>query len=82
MAVTARFYVAEITHQAYGGYAPPAPAGKVVLCPSNKPETNKAWASATPSGRFEMTVIGDALPWFAERLGKDVSITLDDIPEV
>lgn len=81
MAVQARFYVAEITQQAYGGYAPPAPAGKVVLQPSTKGEENKEWASATPSGRIEMTIrSGPAFEFFQERIGKDIAITFNDLP--
>jgi hypothetical protein len=81
MAVEARFYVAEVTKQAYGGYAPPAPAGRVKLGPSTRGDENKKWASATPSGSIEMTVIGSALAWFEERLGKDIRILMDDAPE-
>lgn len=80
MAVQARFYVAEITKQAYGGWAPPAPAGKVILQPVTRGEANKDWASATPSGRIEMTIITGALAWFEERLGQEVAITFEDRP--
>ena len=81
MSVQARFFVAEITQFAHlSNYAAPAPAGKVVLRPVTRGEENKQWASATPSGEFTMTVQGDAFPWFAERIGKEVSIVLSDIP--
>ncbi len=83
MAVSARFFVQSVTKQANGGgYAPPAPMGRVTMHPALRGEENKSWASATPSGSFEMTINGDALTWFESRLGKDIAITLDDTPEV
>lgn len=82
MAVTARFYVAEILQYATGGnWAPPAPGGVVTLRPALKAEANKEWASATPSGEIKMTIRSDAFGWFQERLGKDLHITFDDVPE-
>jgi hypothetical protein len=83
MAVRARFYVATITQHATAaraGYAEPLPLGEVTLRPATRGEHNREWASATPSGEFKMTVNGPAYPWFAERLGREVSITLDDVP--
>lgn len=81
MSVKAKFYVAE-THkyasQQQAGWAAPAPMGKVILRPVSRGEDNKEWASATPSGLFEMTVRGEAYPWFEERLGKEVSISITD----
>lgn len=82
MAVSARFFVAEINQYAHlSGYASPAPAGVVTLRPVTRGEHNKAWASATPSGEFKMTVHGDAFPWFQSRLGKELSIMIDDAPD-
>jgi hypothetical protein len=85
MAVQARFYVAESTRYANGqsrpGWADPAPVGKVVLLPVVRGEANKQWASATPSGKIEMTVHGSALPWFEAHLGLEVAITFDDVVE-
>ena len=82
MAVVARFYVAQITKVAGGGYAPPAPRGTVTLRAVARGEENKAWASATPSGTVEMTIINSpAFVWFEERVGKDVAITFEDAPE-
>lgn len=82
MAVRAKFYVAEFTRYATGasrpGYADPAPFGKVVLRPVTRGEENKEWASATPSGQFEMTVNGPGLPWFEERIGREVNILIED----
>lgn len=81
MSVRAKFYVAEVTQFAHlSNYAAPAPAGKVVLRPVTRGEENAEWASATPSGEFSMTVQGNAFPWFQERIGKELSITLDDVP--
>jgi len=81
--VTARFYVQQVTKQAVGGYSDPAPWGVVTLCPANRGEENKAWASATPSGRIEMTVkSGPAWQWFFDRVGGgDIAITFDDAPK-
>lgn len=79
MAVSARFYVQEVKQMAYAAGA--KPSGSVILQASLKPEANKAWAQATPSGRMEMTLRGEILGWFTERLGKDIAITLDDVPE-
>lgn len=83
MAVTARFYVAEVAKYPTqnNGWADPAPRGKVVLRPAMRGEENKAWASATPSGEITMTMHGDALPWFEDRLGADLHITFDDVPQ-
>lgn len=83
MAVQARFYVASITKRPMGrmgGYAAPAPIGEVVLHPSGGKD-NEQWASATPAGKIEMTVRTEAIDWFEERLGVDIAITFDDVPE-
>lgn len=82
MAVKARFFVAELTLYTndLGGYADPPPMAKVVMRPVSRGEANKEWASATPSGEFQMTVRGSAVPFFYERLKKEVSITIEDIP--
>jgi hypothetical protein len=82
MAVEARFYVATITEsapRALSNYAEPVPVGEVLMRAATK-NGNEKWASATPSGEFKMTVRGDALPWFKERLGQDVRILIDDAP--
>lgn len=82
MAVSARFYIAEVHKypNRNEGWADPAPLGKVVMRPALRGEANKTWASATPSGQIEMTIRGDALPWFEERLGADLHITFGDVP--
>lgn len=82
-AVQARFYVAEINQyasQARDIYASPAPMGVVKMRPVSRGEDNAQWASATPSGEFTMTVRGEAFPWFQERLGREVKITIEDRP--
>lgn len=76
MAVIARFYVAEVTKFANGGYAEPKPVGNVVMRPVTRGEPNRQWASSTPSGEFKMTVIGEAFPFFEENLGKEIEILL------
>lgn len=82
MAIAARFWINQVTKHGYangtGGWADPAPAGNVVLAPVIGKE-NEPWASATPSGKIELTVRGSALPWFEERLGKTLAITFDDV---
>jgi hypothetical protein len=83
MAVAAQFYVSTITEhapRAMGGYAEPVPVGEVTMRAATK-KGNEKWASATPSGEFKMTVRGDALPWFKDRLGQDVRILIDDVPD-
>ena len=83
MAVQAQFFVSTITRhasRAMSGYAEPVPVGEVVMRAATK-AGNEKWASATPAGEFKMTVRGEALPWFEERLGKDDRITLDDPPD-
>lgn len=81
--ITARFWVAQVTKHGFPngtrGWADPAPAGQVVLSPVVGKE-NEPWASATPSGKIELTVRGSALPFFEERLGKALAITFDDVP--
>lgn len=80
MAVKARFYIAEVGKKAYGGGA--SGFGDVVMqAVTRKTGDNVDWAHATPSGRYQMTVHADALAWFDERLGKDVSITIEDVTE-
>lgn len=80
MAVKARFYVAEVNRKAYG--ASSQPYGEVVMqAVTRKTGDNVDWAQATPSGRFSMNVNGPAMEIFDRLLGKDVSITIDEIPD-
>lgn len=80
MAVRARFYVASITRRASSamrGYAEPVPLGEVELRAVARGEANSVWASATPHGELKMTVRGEALPWFEQHLGEEVSILME-----
>lgn len=73
MTVSARFYVSEVTRQAYN----PAHL-KVTLTAVGRGDKNAQWAEATPSGKIEMTINNEpAASQFAEALGKDVAITFD-----
>ena len=85
MTMHARFYVAGINKFATGttrpGYADPAPIAEVTLRPVTRGEANAIWASATPSGELRMTIRGTAVPWFEERLGRELAISLDDLAE-
>lgn len=78
MAVTARFFVDEITRRAYN----PEHA-LIKLKPAyNNGEGNKDWAEATPSGSMEMQVNNPrAVEWFAERMSakSDIAVTFDDV---
>ena len=78
--IAARFYIAEVTRQAYG--ANTTPYGKVVLRASTQGD-NKAWASATPVGEFTMNVHSEALLVFNDHIGQDVDILMTIVdPEV
>jgi hypothetical protein len=84
MAVEAKFYVAEVTKQGYGGAE--RPTRKVVLqATSRKDESSKKFWEATPNGRIELGLsaeagLGAGL-WFEERIGKSVILTFTDAPE-
>lgn len=74
MGVQARFYVAELTRQAYN-----PKHLSVKLQAVSRGDQNKDWAEATPSGQVTMTINNDpAAQWFADRLGQDVTITFED----
>lgn len=80
MAVKARFWVREFTR--YGN----TDNVRVLLAPvvRSKPqpgaEGNVDWSKFTPSGEFWMSVTTEgAQSWFEERIGKDVSITIEDV---
>lgn len=76
MPVAARFYVSEFTETAYQ----PDGGGKVVLVAVSRGDQNRAWASATPVGRIEMTINNPAAAqWFRDRMkaGDDVSLMFD-----
>lgn len=83
--VAARFWVQELTQFAYakrGGYASPAPINRVVLAPvtGGKHPANEGWASATPSGRIELTVGNPETAAFFQQAmdeGWDIAITFE-----
>jgi hypothetical protein len=59
MTVRAKFYVQEIAQTTWGG--------RVKLVAVARGSDNKEWASATPSGSIEMTILNDvALKQFVE----------------
>lgn len=82
MSVKARFYVNQIIKT-------PNPYIGVTLMPVVRAhglpgaEGNVDWAKYTPSGKIEMNVSTEskAAAWFEDHLGKDVSITFDEIEE-
>lgn len=81
MQVKARFYVAQVAKNAgsFGNHL------SVTLLPvTRKTGDNVDWSKYTPSGKIEMTVSAEtgAFAWFEERIGKDVSLTFEDAPEV
>ena len=84
MAVTAKFYVAEVTKLGYNETV--MGTRKVVLvATSRKDEDSRKFFDATPSGRFEMSLSADkgqkAGQWFEERLGRSVLLTFEDYVE-
>jgi len=82
MAVKARFYVSEIkkTPTDYLGVVL-QPVIRATPLPGA--ESNKSWSKYTPSGRIEMNVSNatGAAQWFDDHLGKDVSITFDEVED-
>lgn len=84
MSVQARFFVSETARMAAFSGAPAAPkpsgGGRVVLVPVTRGDANREWASATPSGRIEMTVSTAAFGWFEDRVGREVAVTFEDRP--
>lgn len=73
MAVLARFYVSQVTRNAYD----PGAAAVTLQAVSRGPE-NKEWAQATPVGQITMTIKNSpAAQFFIDRLGKDVAIRFD-----
>jgi hypothetical protein len=71
MGVQAIFYVAEVTQKPSGAHT----VKMNVVAKGPYAEYSKY----SPSGSFEITSVNDAtLPWFQERIGKDVRVRLDD----
>jgi hypothetical protein len=84
MSVQAKFFVAEVTKQGYGGAV--RPFRKVVLqATSRKDESSKKFWEATPSGRIELGLSGEAGAgaglWFEDRIGQSIFLTFEDVPE-
>lgn len=76
MAVKASFFVASTTKHASGQV-------EVKLRASLQGSRNKEWSKYTPSAELVMQVTSEpAAKWFDDRIGKDVSITFDDFPDV
>jgi hypothetical protein len=84
VSVQAKFYVAEVTRQGYGGTERPTRKVKLIAT-SRKDESSRKFWEATPSGTFEMGLSGEAGAgaglWFEARLGKSLILTFDDAPE-
>lgn len=78
MAVVARFFVRDYSRHAWN-----PESLDVVLAPVTRGAENKAWATATPSGEFRMTIQNEAAAkFFLDRLGKELAITIEDRPDV
>lgn len=76
-AVTARFFVDELTRRAYN----PEHAA-IVLKPAYRGDENKAWSQATPSGEIKLHVSNPAaVEQFDEwmRTGQDVHLTFTPV---
>lgn len=76
MAVKCMFYVGSVEKKANG-------VGIVTATPVAKGPYAE-WSQWTPSGTLQITSLNpDATDWFEKRLGKDVSLLIDDPePEV
>ena len=71
MAVKCVFYVQRVTDTASG-------AGEIIATPVAKGPYAE-YSQWTPTGKLEFTSLNPAATaWFRERLGKDVSILIDD----
>lgn len=76
MAVECRFFVSEVGKKPTNGEA----IGTVTLTASTKGPHN--WSQWTPFGEMRLgTLNAEAMAWFDARLGKDLAILIDDIPE-
>ena len=74
MAVKCVFYISGVEKRANG-------VGVVNAQPVAK-GPYKDWAQYTPSGVLQITSLNhDATDWFLERIGKDVTILIDDATE-
>ncbi len=75
--VKAKFFVANVGITALDEQGEPR-YGTVLLLPVCRGAANKRWASATPSGRVELTINTSAIKFYMQRVGKELSITMDD----
>lgn len=85
MAIKARFWVQNVLKQAISGgeinrVVQMAPVTRSTGQPGDG--ENVDWSKFTPSGGMNMTVTQpEAGQWFEDRIGKDVSITIEDVEE-
>jgi len=71
MGVIAIFYVAEVTQKPSGAHT--------VKMSAVAKGPYKEYSQYSPSGTFEITSVNEAtLPFFVDRIGKDVRIRIDD----
>jgi hypothetical protein len=75
--VKAKFYVANVAVSSIDEDGNPK-MGSVDMQAVTRGAANKRWAAYTPSGNFKMQINSSALQWFMKRVGKEVSITLED----
>lgn len=80
MAVAARFWVQSVKKNVV---AQGNTNREVTLAPVVSPtQGNDDWSKYTPSGEIRLVVTMDpAGQWFEDRLGKNVAVTFDDVPE-
>lgn len=77
MSVKAKFYVTGAEHAP--GADPEHMQGSVKLQAVCRGASNAQWASATPSGSLQMYINNPpAFRWFHDRIGKEISLTLED----
>lgn len=63
--VRAKFFVSEVVRSAHGG-------NRVIMSPATRGAVNASFASATPSGRIELTVQNEAaFVVYAENVGRE-----------
>ena len=77
MSVKAKFFVQGAEHST--GADPENMQGSVKLQAVCRGASNAQWASATPSGQLTMYITNPpAFRYFHDRIGKEVSLTIDD----
>lgn len=75
MSVRAKFFVQSVSAYATGN-------GSVVLAPATRGSENKQWASATPSGKIELTINNPkAWEWYRDHLSEEVYVDFSLVPE-